>query len=68
MVKAAEDDEREADTLAREAVAMTKQQAHDIKEANDVSFRALMTLFREQVVQREVASRCVSNREQRLAK
>ena len=67
MVRAAEEEKREADALAHEAFAMTRQQTHDLREADDVYFRALLALYREQMVQREVMSKCVLNREHEIA-
>ncbi len=61
LVKAAEEDEREAAALAREAADLSRQQPIDSEKVDDLSFRALMTLFKEQAVQREVLSKCIAS-------
>jgi hypothetical protein len=61
IAKAAEEDELEAEALARDAAALEQEEQFDSKKADALSFRVLLTLFREQVVQREVMSRCIAS-------
>jgi hypothetical protein len=68
IARAAEEDELEAEALARDAAALGQEEQFDSKKADAVGFRVLLTLFREQVVQREVGSRCIPSKAQRVEK
>jgi hypothetical protein len=68
IARAAEEDELEAEALARETAAFGQQEQFDSKKADALWFRVVLTLFREQVVQREVMSRCIPSKSQGMEK
>lgn len=65
VIKDADENAREARAIADESVELNRHRPFDSEKADDLLFRVLVAMLREQVEQREIASQCVASDGQR---